>query len=443
MPTPSLIQRGSITIAAAASSVNVVRGTSDGFDTTITPSLTMLFFSTRHGTDGSGEVSKMVRGRVIDGDTLTFDRGGTAGTVTVEWQLVSFASGIVVQHRAATVAVDTTEITASIDAPSLGGARFIIPGGVAPSASTGTTRMAVRWDLQDSTTARARVNSTSASITVACACQVVEYPDAVVRVAEYATTTGTGTTLDIAISSVDTSKCVVFGSASVSGDTNAGTAYGFSLPDSTTLRLTRGAANNLTLNATCYVVQLPDASIAPYAATHTATGTVNTTITAVTLARAAVVNGNLLNGWSVGRGTEVNLSRITATQKFTTTTNVETIKGSATGNVDYDLQVVEWAEVAVGPTITVQPVAQQVREGTTATFTVAATGTGTLAYAWTKNGTAIGTDSATLAFTAALGDNTASIVCEVTDDNGTTATTPATLTVTPAPRVLLSFRPPA
>jgi hypothetical protein len=102
-----------------------------------------------------------------------------------------------------------------------------------------------------------------------------------------------------------------------------------------------------------------------------------------------------------------------------------------------------YSEAVSGPTITVQPVAQQVREGTTATFTVAATGTGTLAYAWTKNGTAIGTDSATLAFTAALGDNTASIVCEVTDDNGTTATTPATLTVTPSPRVLLSFRPPA
>jgi hypothetical protein len=85
---------------------------------------------------------------------------------------------------------------------------------------------------------------------------------------------------------------------------------------------------------------------------------------------------------------------------------------------------------AAGPTIDTQPQNTTVDENTTATFTIGATGTGTLSYQWKKDGVPVGTNSTTYAFTAVEGDTGAVITCEVTDDVGTTVSDNATLTVT-------------
>ena len=46
-------------------------------------------------------------------------------------------------------------------------------------------------------------------------------------------------------------------------------------------------------------------------------------------------------------------------------------------------------EGTTGPTITTQPASQTVTEGATATFSVVASGQGTLTYQWRRGGTAI------------------------------------------------------
>jgi len=85
------------------------------------------------------------------------------------------------------------------------------------------------------------------------------------------------------------------------------------------------------------------------------------------------------------------------------------------------------------PTITSQPAAQSVALGQTATFTVAASGTGTLTYQWSRNSSPIaGATSAsytTPATVAADTGTTFSVV--VSSSNGTsTFSTPAALTIT-------------
>jgi Immunoglobulin I-set domain len=86
------------------------------------------------------------------------------------------------------------------------------------------------------------------------------------------------------------------------------------------------------------------------------------------------------------------------------------------------------------PAITTQPSAQNVTVGETATFSVLATGTAPLSYAWQRNGTAIAAATASSYTTAAtmLTDNGATFKVTVTNSIGTITSAAATLTVSAA-----------
>jgi beta-galactosidase len=86
------------------------------------------------------------------------------------------------------------------------------------------------------------------------------------------------------------------------------------------------------------------------------------------------------------------------------------------------------------PVITMQPGNQSVTAGQTATFSVAATGTGTLTYQWSKNGAAITGATASTYTTSAttMADNGAAFSVLVGDNAGSTPSNSATLTVTAA-----------
>ena len=90
---------------------------------------------------------------------------------------------------------------------------------------------------------------------------------------------------------------------------------------------------------------------------------------------------------------------------------------------------------AVKPTINTQPKALSVTAGQTASFSVAATGTGPLTYQWKKNGANI-SGAITNAYTTpatAMGDNNAVFAVEISNSAGTVTSVTAALTVTPAP----------
>lgn len=114
--------------------------------------------------------------------------------------------------------------------------------------------------------------------------------------------------------------------------------------------------------------------------------------------------------------------------------------GAASVLMDWTLGANKWSSavgVAVkpaptGPTINTQPQSTTVYETQTANFTVTATTSGgTLHYQWKKNGSNVGTDSNsyTTPATDVAGYNGASYTVDVTDDNGTTTSNAAILTV--------------
>src|SRR5262249_11708788 len=98
------------------------------------------------------------------------------------------------------------------------------------------------------------------------------------------------------------------------------------------------------------------------------------------------------------------------------------------------------------PAITTQPASTAVALGQAATFSVVASGSGTLTYQWSKNGAAIAGATAasytTPATTAA--DNGAQFTVAVSNAGGTVVSSAATLTVTGNPTgTLLSQGKPA
>ncbi len=86
------------------------------------------------------------------------------------------------------------------------------------------------------------------------------------------------------------------------------------------------------------------------------------------------------------------------------------------------------------PAVIVDPQDVAVYEGEAASFSVTATGTGTLHYQWREDGTPVGGDGDTYNIAAAATSQNGHVVyCEVTDDYATVQSGSATLTVSPAP----------
>ena len=92
------------------------------------------------------------------------------------------------------------------------------------------------------------------------------------------------------------------------------------------------------------------------------------------------------------------------------------------------------------PTITTHPANQSVLVGQPASFSVVATGSGTLTYQWQKNMVNIGGATATTFNlpAAALADNGSKFRCLVTNSFGTTTSNEATLTVSSPPPVIIT-----
>jgi len=94
--------------------------------------------------------------------------------------------------------------------------------------------------------------------------------------------------------------------------------------------------------------------------------------------------------------------------------------------------------VSVPPSIATQPVSRTVNVGQTATFSVVATGTGTLSYQWKKNGNGIGgaTSASYTTPAASASDNGAQFTVTVTDQVSNVTSNAATLTVNGPPSII-------
>jgi HYDIN/CFA65/VesB family protein/immunoglobulin I-set domain protein len=137
------------------------------------------------------------------------------------------------------------------------------------------------------------------------------------------------------------------------------------------------------------------------------------------------------NGAAISGATSASYT----TPATTTADNGAQFTLTATNSVGSATSGAATLTVDVPPTILTQPVSRTVAVGQTATFSVAATGTGTLTYHWKKNGAPLGgaTSASYTTPAAAASDNGASFTVTVTGSSGAVTSNAATLTVNSPP----------
>lgn len=201
------------------------------------------------------------------------------------------------------------------------------------------------------------------------------------------------------------------------------------------------SAGSTASNAAVLIVNA--AAVPPTITTQPSSQTVNAGQTA-TFNVAATGTSPMTYQWSK------NGAAIGAATSSTYTTPAETTSDSkaqftvvvtnAAGSAKSNPATLTVNAVAVAPTISTQPASQTVIAGTTATFSVVATGTSPMTYQWSKNGAVIGGATASSYTTSAetTSDSGAKFAVTVSNGAGGAASNAATLTVTASTLLLNS-----
>jgi hypothetical protein len=190
------------------------------------------------------------------------------------------------------------------------------------------------------------------------------------------------------------------------------------------------ASSNATLTVSGPVVVAPTITSQPASQTIASGATATFSVTATGTAPLGYQwrkNGTAITGATSASYTTP--AETTADSGALFSVVVSNSAGSATsGNATLTV-----TSAAVAPAITTQPMSQTVASGTTATFSVTATGTAPLSYQWRKNGTAISgaTSAAYTTPATTTADSGALFSVVVSNSAGSVTSGNATLTVTP------------
>ena len=171
----------------------------------------------------------------------------------------------------------------------------------------------------------------------------------------------------------------------------------------------------------------------------------------VTFVVTRTAAGDVLYGRIVRASDDAVVFEHTVTDAASTFNTFDTVAlyfGKNGSSSSYNV-ILKSASVALGnlavltaPVITTQPASQSVGAGSTATFTVAATGTAPLAYQWKKDGTAInGATASTLTLADVQAADAGSYTVVVTNTLGSATSDAAVLTVTTAVAPSITTQP--
>ena len=188
-------------------------------------------------------------------------------------------------------------------------------------------------------------------------------------------------------------------------------------------------SNAATLTVTAAAVS---PSIATQPASQTAMAGSRVTFTVVATGTGPLIYKWKKNGATLADSTSNSYTIASVANSDAGTYSV--VVSNSVGNVVSLDAVLTITSTPVAPTITTQPQSQTITVGQTVTFSVAATGTGLLAYQWKKDTTTIsGATSSTYSITNVQSGNAGKYSVLVSDSVGKVLSDSAVLTVTAAP----------
>jgi hypothetical protein len=151
------------------------------------------------------------------------------------------------------------------------------------------------------------------------------------------------------------------------------------------------------------------------------------------------LSGDLLNDSS---GTITGTPTVAGSYSLSVRGWNNTNKRGNGGDRTYTVNINVQAGAVAAPTITTQPAGLSVNAGGSATFSVVATGGGTLSYQWTKEGVNVsGATASTLTLPSVSASSAGDYRVVVTGSGGTVTSQPATLTVVTAQAPTIVTRP--
>jgi len=240
------IQAGSITITDPATS---------NTDTiaSVTASRSVVLYNGATGTSTIGSYDRVLTNlSVTNATTITATRDTTTDNCTVNYTVIEFASGITDSVQEFTIAITSdvaTTNTATISSVATGNSA-IFPGGLrTPDSSFTVDDESTRVDLTNATTVTATRDTASASDTL-IAGTVVEFASANIASIQRGTATigAAETSVDVTVTSVDTSKSLL-NSMSCTSDSGSEIDpeeqyYTAEIINATTIRFSRGIATS-------------------------------------------------------------------------------------------------------------------------------------------------------------------------------------------------------
>ena len=245
-----------------------------------------LVFSLRHGI--ADPIGSQVTGQITSPTSITFQRVGTTGAVTIEWSVVEFAAGVTVQRGSRLIDTATKNVTLSNVA--LGRSFPIV------SLRVGGTQ----WSDEDFV--RARLTSTTnlelsmyvGRIDAVAEWQVVEYTDAVVQTGDVSFAVGDSSKTVSGLTNFDSSRAwLLYSYMNDTGTTNIAQKLVRGLiTGPTSLQFDRDSTGQ-SVDLTWHLVEFQDTTVVQHANAgfSSAETSKDVTINVVDMARSIAVGG--------------------------------------------------------------------------------------------------------------------------------------------------------
>lgn len=348
MAVLSGIQRNTATIANGSSSVTV----------SITPidrtKSILLFGFSKVG--NSAPTDDCIRGQLTADGQIVFARTGTVNAVTINWQVITFSSGVTVQRGTSNFGKFQADTDIAINPVNLG--KAVVFQTVAQLGGLADYDDMQRIYFADNSTIRISLPVDTVNVDKISDWQVVEFEDASVTSGSYSigatTTSGTAT-----VPALDPAKTLLFHSYSVnpgSGFVANRNAVRGRITDSTTLTFDRFAGDSVPITGHYFLASFSDNTVVQHGtgAYSSTQGTQTVTLTEAVDQSASIILGGLLGTTRTTNTGSDNMAFPIHRMSFGSDTTITGVRGATGSTTEFTYSVAtfstEGGPVSVTPT---------------------------------------------------------------------------------------------
>lgn len=275
-----------------------------------------------------------VGGEITNSTTLSFERTGTIGTVTISWQVFEFEGGVSVQHGSTLNVARNVNVDVAINCIDLTKS-FVLVSGRKSGAQLGSDD-GITANLTSSTNLRFFIAGAAGANMEEVYWQIVEYQAATVQKVTATLAAGSATTTSTISSAISNlAKAFVVSNHTISADVNPDDLPRTELTNTTTVTYTRIGTTGA-MDFVTYVIEFADQSSVVRATQNFANSTItsqNVTITAVN-SSCVIGSGNYGRQGSTDFALDDNTGHSWFTYEITSATNllISRATGTAGGN---------------------------------------------------------------------------------------------------------------